>query len=75
MTPEEFRAKWAAAELKESAAAKEHFLDLCAMLDVDPPAKADPKGEKFTFEKAVEKAGGGKGFADVWKKNCFAWEY
>jgi hypothetical protein len=23
----------------------------------------------------VEKAGGGDGFADVWKRACFAWEY
>jgi len=75
MTPEEFREKWGAAELKESAAAKEHFLDLCALLEIPPPAKADPKGENFTFEKAVTKASGGKGFADVWKRNCFAWEY
>jgi hypothetical protein len=28
MTPEEFREKWSAARLKESAGAKEHFLDL-----------------------------------------------
>ena len=75
MTPEEFIAKWRAAELKESAAAKEHFLDLCALLEIPPPAKSDPKGENFTFEKAVTKASGGKGFADVWKRNCFAWEY
>lgn len=75
MTPDEFREKWRAARLKESAGAKEHFLDLCAMLEIDPPAKVDPKGTWFTFEKAVTKAGGGKGFADVWKKGCFAWEY
>jgi len=37
MTPEEFRAKWGAAELKESAAYQQHFVDLCAMLGVDPP--------------------------------------
>lgn len=75
MTPEEFRAKWTAAELKESAAYQQHFVDLCTMLGVDPPAKADPKGEKFAFQRAVVKSGGGKGFADVWKKDCFAWEY
>ncbi len=75
MTPEEFRAKWGAARLKESAGSKEHFLDLCALLEIDPPAKADPKGEKFAFEKAVSKSGGGSGFADVWRKGCFAWEY
>jgi type II restriction/modification system DNA methylase subunit YeeA len=32
-------------------------------------------GEWFTFEKGATKSGGGEGFADVWKKNFFAWEY
>ena len=32
-------------------------------------------GEWFTFEKGVTKSGGGEGFADVWKKGFFAWEY
>lgn len=36
---------------------------------------ADPTGEWFTFEKGATKTGGGEGFADVWKKNFFAWEY
>jgi hypothetical protein len=36
---------------------------------------ADPTGESFTFEKGVPKTGGGDGFADVWKKGFFAWEY
>lgn len=36
---------------------------------------ADPRGEWFTFEKGVTKTGGGDGFADVWKRNYFAWEY
>lgn len=75
MTPEKFREKWPAARLKESAGAKEHFLDLCALLEIDPPAKADPKGAWFCFEKKVEKAGGGTGYADVWRKGHFAWEY
>ena len=32
MTPGEFIAKWRAAELKESSAAQEHFIDLCHLL-------------------------------------------
>ena len=36
---------------------------------------ADPTGTSFTFEKGVTKTGGGEGFADVWKKGFFAWEY
>ena len=39
------------------------------------PAEDDPVGDHFTFEKGVPKTGGGDGFADVWKKGFFAWEY
>ena len=36
---------------------------------------ADPKGAWFTFEKGASKTTGGEGWADVWRKGCFAWEY
>jgi hypothetical protein len=36
---------------------------------------ADPKGEWYAFEKGAMKTGGGDGWADVWKRGCFAWEY
>jgi len=75
MTPDQFIQKWSQSSLKESAAAKEHFLDLCALLHQATPAEADPTGEWYTFEKGASKAGGGEGFADVWRKGCFAWEY
>ena len=39
------------------------------------PIAADPKGEWFTFEKGASKTSGGEGWADVWRKECFAWEY
>src|SRR5829696_4592021 len=45
------------------------------MLGVPKPAETDPAGEFYTFEKGVEKAGGGKGFADVWYRDHFAIEY
>ncbi len=32
MTPQQFSAKWADNELKESAASEEHFLDVCALV-------------------------------------------
>ena len=32
-------------------------------------------GRAYAFEKAVTKAAGGDGFADVWKKDFFGWEY
>lgn len=61
-SPQEFGAKWKNATLKESSASHEHFLDLCELLNHDKPATADPKGEKFVFEKSASmldgKAGG-----------------
>ncbi|HLF56864.1 MAG TPA: DNA methyltransferase, partial [Thermoanaerobaculia bacterium] len=75
MTPREFVRKWRAAELKERSAAQEHFLDLCRMLDHPTPAEDDPKGERFCFERGAEKRDGQDGWADVWKRGFFAWEY
>ena len=75
MTPHEFIAKWKPAELKERAACQEHFLDLCRLLKQKTPAEADSKGTWYTFEHGVQKDVGGQGFADVWRKDCFGWEY
>lgn len=75
MTPEEFIKKWKAAELKERSAAQEHFLDLCELLNEPKPAAADPKGEWFCFERGATKTTGGEGWADVWKRGHFGWEY
>lgn len=75
MTPHEFLAKWRHVELKERTASQSHFNDLCLLLGIDDPVTADPKGEWFTFEKGATKTGGGEGWADVWRKGCFAWEY
>lgn len=75
MTPHEFIEKWKPVALTERAAAHSHFRDLCELLGHEDPIKADPTGEWFTFEKGVTKTGGGEGFADVWKRNHFAWEY
>ena len=75
MTPSEFIAKWRASELKESSASQEHFIDLCRLLDEPTPADADPTGEHYCFERGAHKDTGGDGWADVWKRHCFAWEY
>ena len=75
MTPAEFIKKWKPVALTERAAAHTHFLDLCKLFEHEDPVSADPTGEWFTFEKGATKTGGGEGFADVWKKNYFAWEY
>ena len=69
-TPQQFVNKWRQSTLKERSAAQEHFIDLCHLVGHDTPAGADPTGEHFTVE-----AGAGQGWADVWKKGFFAWEY
>jgi type II restriction/modification system DNA methylase subunit YeeA len=75
MTPEQFVTKWKAADLKERAAAQSHFNDLCELLDEPKPTDADPKGEWYCFERGATKTTGGEGWADVWKRGCFGWEY
>jgi type II restriction/modification system DNA methylase subunit YeeA len=75
MTAREFIIKWKQVELKERSAAQEHFIDLCHLVGHPTPAELDPTGESFCFERGVSKHGGGDGFADVWKKGFFGWEY
>ena len=75
MTPNEFITKWRASELKERSASQEHFIDLCRLLDEPTPADADPTGETYCFERGARRDAGGDGWADVWKRHHFAWEY
>lgn len=75
MTPSDFAAKWERVTTSERASAQSHFLDLCELLEVDKPLDVDPTGTAYAFERAVTKTTGGKGFADVWKRGHFAWEY
>lgn len=74
MTPAEFIAKWQASTRNERAACQEHFIDLCRLLD-EPTPNSDPTGEDYAFEKGATKFTGGDGWADVWRRNRFAWEY
>ena len=79
ITPQEFVARWSNVELTERASSQSHFIDLCRLLDQPTPTEADPTGDSYTFERGAAKAAGptkGKrGWADVWKKGHFAWEY
>jgi len=90
MTPAEFKKKWSRYTGKESSAYQEHFNDLCHLLKEPTPAQADPSGSDFfCFQKRVVKDAElfemhetpdaseptERGFADVWKKGCFAFEY
>jgi type II restriction/modification system DNA methylase subunit YeeA len=75
MTVAEFIGKWRGHTLTERAAAQTHFNDLCRLVGHPDPVSADPAGAWFTFERGAAKAGGGDGWADVWKKGAFGWEY
>jgi hypothetical protein len=90
MTAAEFKKKWSRYQGKETSAYQEHFSDLCRLLGQATPAQADPSGaDLFCFQKRVVKDAelfdlhetpdasqpNERGFADVWKKGCFAWEY
>jgi len=75
MTPEDFISHWSPGgggyAMTERAAAQPHFIGLCQLLGVDEPNDAD----NYTFEKGTLKLGQKRGFADVFKRGCFAWEY
>ena len=75
MLAADFITKWRAADLTERAAAQSHFRDVCDLLGEQAPSDADPKGEWYAFEKGATKTTGGEGWADVWKRGCFGWEY
>jgi hypothetical protein len=75
MNVPEFQAKWRHTTLTERAAAQSHFIDVCRLVGHETPAEMDPDGRRFTFEKGLTKTGGGGGFADVWYRRHFGWEY
>ena len=75
MTPEQFIEKWRKSALSERSGSQQHFIDLCALLDESTPADADQQGDLYSFERGALKSNGGKGWADVWKKAHFGWEY
>jgi type II restriction/modification system DNA methylase subunit YeeA len=74
MTPEQFIGKWNRSNRTERQAAQEHFIDLCRMLGEPTPNEADDP-DAYSFEKGVSKTDGRAGFADVWKRGHFGWEY
>ncbi len=64
-------------ELNERQGAQQHFVQLCDLLGVSAPNHADD----YCFEKSIIKdphrrsASSPRGFADVFKRGYFAWEY
>jgi hypothetical protein len=82
LNPGQFIAKWSRAELSERAASQSHFNDLCELLGQPTPTDHDGTGIEYTFEKGVTPtagasrgAAGNRGFADVWWRGKFGWEY
>jgi|GEM_PF-6448178 len=75
ITPAEFIKKWSRVALSERSSYQQHFLDLCELAGHPKPAESDPTGDSFCFERGAAKQGGGDGWADVWKRGCFAIEY
>jgi hypothetical protein len=74
MDSDEFVRKWAASTQSERATAQEHFINLCGLIHEPTPNEADPNGDFYAFEKGAKRPDG-DGFADVWLKGHFAWEY
>lgn len=70
MTPAQFIARWQNNKLTERAGAQAHFDDLCELLGVNKPRDS----KNYCFERGAKKSDGGDGWADVWKRNHFAWE-
>ncbi len=75
LTLPEYVAIWKKSTLTERSAAQQHFLGLCELLGQPYPAQEDQTGETYTFEKGASKVEGGEGWADVWRRGHFAWEY
>jgi hypothetical protein len=71
----DFVSKWRSASLTERAGAQMHFIELCDVLGQPHPAAEDYSDATFTFEKGVTTTTGDHGFAEVWMRGHFAWEY
>ena len=75
LTLPDFVNRWQSAALTERAGAQMHFIELCDVLGEPHPATEDNSDETYTFEKGVTTTTGRQGFADVWMRGHFAWEY
>lgn len=79
MTPQAFVAKWGPGGpghgLNERQGAQQHFIELCALLGVASPTGSNDGDSDYLFEKGTLALGRQRGFADVFKRGAFAWEY
>jgi len=74
MTPSEFIVKWESGG-DERRDSQPFFEDLCRLLGHPTPREADPEHRFFSYEYGANKTTGGNGWADVWKKGHFGWEF
>lgn len=75
MSPNEFINRWKSNSTSERSGAQSHFNDLCELLGVDKPNDNPMLQDSYCFERGAKRTGAGHGWADVWKRGCFAWEY
>lgn len=75
LTPAQFVAKWSQIQQKETAVSQSHFNDVCHLVGHQTPLAYDPSGDEFSFETQTAKPDGAKGFADVFYRGKFIWEY
>jgi len=73
LTPHEFIQKWQGSTLNERQSYQAHFTDLCALAGVEAPTPAT--ADSYCFERGVTQTGSRHGWADVWKRGYFAFEY
>jgi len=71
----EFQARWRNTSLSDRATAQSHFVDLCALVRYPAPYSGQIPADDYAFERRVRKLDGKMGFADVWRRGLFAWEY
>lgn len=80
MTPSEFLEKWSDSAAAERSNAQSFVIDLCAVLNVDPPhaATSDADRDAYVFEKPVTVPHEGRqqsiGFIDLFKRGHFILE-
>lgn len=75
MNAQEFVNIWRHNTQKETSFDREHFNNLCALINHPTPNAFDPTGKIFGFQSDLKKNTGAQGYADVWYKDHFAWEY
>jgi hypothetical protein len=80
VTPSEFLEKWSDSAAAERSNAQSFVIDLCAVVNVDPPhaATSDADRDSYVFEKPVTVPHDGRqqsiGFIDLFKRGHFILE-